>query len=185
MNGPLALASTTVPIGISRVHFPVTALGPGQRLGIWFQGCSIRCPGCISADTWADSKRPTTVGEVLASLLPKLKEIDGFTISGGEPFDQPEALESLLRGLRSSTSADILVFSGHKLEDLGDRLAAVLRHYERALDLGTPGDALRRVLAGSGKVDSIVSAVARPLVEMATVRSPCRKLGGARKLPAR
>ena len=45
-------------------------------------------------------------------------------------------------------------------EDLGDRLAAVLRHYERALDLGTPGDALRRVLAGSGKVDSIVSAVA-------------------------
>src|SRR5712675_977253 len=44
-------------------------------------------------------------------------------------------------------------------EDLGDRLAAVLRHYERALDLGTPGDALRRVLSASGKVDSIVGGV--------------------------
>ncbi|MCT5046402.1 radical SAM protein, partial [Pseudomonas aeruginosa] len=27
-------------------------MGTGRRLGIWFQGCSIRCPGCISADTW-------------------------------------------------------------------------------------------------------------------------------------
>ena len=44
-------------------------------------------------------------------------------------------------------------------EDLGDRLVAVLRHYERALDLGTPGDALRRVLSASGKVDSIVGGV--------------------------
>src|SRR5712671_2891638 len=44
-------------------------------------------------------------------------------------------------------------------EDLGDRLAAVLRHFERALDLGTPGDALRRVLSASGKVDSIVGGV--------------------------
>src|SRR5712672_4055892 len=44
-------------------------------------------------------------------------------------------------------------------EDLGDRLAAVLRHFERALDLGTPGDALRRVLSASGQVDSIVGGV--------------------------
>jgi SAM-dependent methyltransferase len=45
-------------------------------------------------------------------------------------------------------------------DDLGDRLATVLRRYERALDLGTPGDALRRVLAASGKVDSIIGGVA-------------------------
>jgi SAM-dependent methyltransferase len=45
-------------------------------------------------------------------------------------------------------------------DDLGDRLATVLRRYERALDLGTPGDALRRVLAASGKVESIVGSVA-------------------------
>src|SRR3954452_16856376 len=44
-------------------------------------------------------------------------------------------------------------------DDLGDRLAAGLRHYEQALDLGTPGDALRRVLSASGRVDSIVSGV--------------------------
>jgi SAM-dependent methyltransferase len=45
-------------------------------------------------------------------------------------------------------------------EDLGDRLAAVLRRFDRALDLGTPTDALRRVLAASGKVEEIVGVVA-------------------------
>jgi SAM-dependent methyltransferase len=43
-------------------------------------------------------------------------------------------------------------------EDLSDRLAAVLRRFERALDLGTPTDALRRVLAASGKVGTIIAA---------------------------
>jgi SAM-dependent methyltransferase len=43
-------------------------------------------------------------------------------------------------------------------EDLSDRLAAVLRRFDRALDLGTPTDALRRVLAASGKVGTIIAA---------------------------
>src|SRR3954447_2166856 len=43
-------------------------------------------------------------------------------------------------------------------EDFADRLAAVLRRFDRALDLGTPTDALRRVLAASGKVGTIIAA---------------------------
>jgi SAM-dependent methyltransferase len=42
--------------------------------------------------------------------------------------------------------------------DLGERLAAVLRQFERAVDLGTPTDAVRRALAASGKVATIVTA---------------------------
>jgi SAM-dependent methyltransferase len=42
--------------------------------------------------------------------------------------------------------------------ELGERLAVVLRRFERAVDLGTPTDAVRRVLAQSGKVATIVSA---------------------------
>ena len=42
--------------------------------------------------------------------------------------------------------------------ELGERLAVVLRQFERAVDLGTPTDAVRRVLADSGKVGTIVSA---------------------------
>jgi len=43
-------------------------------------------------------------------------------------------------------------------EDFTDRLAAVLRRFERAVDLGTPTDAVHRVLAASGKVGSIIAA---------------------------
>jgi SAM-dependent methyltransferase len=43
-------------------------------------------------------------------------------------------------------------------EDVAERLAAVLRRFECALDLGTPTDAVRRALAGSGKVGTIISA---------------------------
>jgi SAM-dependent methyltransferase len=43
-------------------------------------------------------------------------------------------------------------------EDFGERLGAVLRHFDLALDLGTPGEALRRVLAASGKVGTIIAA---------------------------
>src|SRR5262245_34902780 len=43
-------------------------------------------------------------------------------------------------------------------EDLSDRLATVLRRFEYALDLGTPTDAVRRVLAASSKVGTIIAA---------------------------
>ena len=108
-------------ISISRVHFPVTTLGPGRRLAIWVQGCSIRCPGCVSIDTWAAG--PTSsVDEVFQALLPVLATADGVTVSGGEPFNQPDALRHLLTRFRSFTSADILVYSGYSLEALSSRL---------------------------------------------------------------
>ncbi len=105
-------------IDISRLHFPITTLGPGRRVGIWFQGCSIRCPGCISADTWATGRGRTTVDDVLKAITRWAEKADGVTVSGGEPFDQPEALLELLRGLRERIAGDILVYSGHPREAL-------------------------------------------------------------------
>ncbi len=43
--------------------------------------------------------------------------------------------------------------------ELGERLSVVLRTFERAVDLGTPTDAVRRLLADSGKIATVVSAV--------------------------
>src|SRR5262249_242499 len=42
-------------------------------------------------------------------------------------------------------------------EDLSDRLAAVLRRFDCALDLGPPTPAVRPVLAASGKVGTIIA----------------------------
>lgn len=105
-------------LSLSRVHFPVTTLGPGRRLGIWVQGCSIRCPGCISSDTWAKKSPDIDVTELLDRIRPWLHECDGITISGGEPFEQPEALEQLLHAIRQLSRANILAYSGLPLEKL-------------------------------------------------------------------
>lgn len=108
-------------LALSRVHFPVTTLGPGMRLGIWVQGCSIRCPGCISSDTWAKKAPDVEVAELLEHIQPWLDECDGITISGGEPFEQPEALEQLLRDIRELSGVSVLVYSGLPLEELASR----------------------------------------------------------------
>lgn len=111
-------------LAISRIHFPVTTLGPGRRVGIWFQGCSIRCPGCISVDTWRAVPGEVTAQELVQSLEPWLSECDGVTISGGEPFDQLPGLVSLLKELRRRFNTNVLVYSGYSYENvLGSRMA--------------------------------------------------------------
>lgn len=112
-------------IGISRIHFPVTALGPGKRLGIWFQGCSLRCKGCISVDTWGKAKELITIDQLMSELQTWLPQAEGITISGGEPFDQFEALLALLIKLREKTTVDILLYTGYSSEKIADQLQLI------------------------------------------------------------
>ena len=115
-------------IAINKVHYPVTTLGYGKRVGIWTQGCSIRCPGCISKDTWERSKEHwTQIDDLVAACRGWLAQADGITVSGGEPFDQPEALTGLLDRLRAETRGDILVYSGYSHESLSKRFPGVIR----------------------------------------------------------
>jgi anaerobic ribonucleoside-triphosphate reductase activating protein len=104
MNGEL--------LALSRVHFPVSALGPGQRVGIWFQGCSRRCAGCISPDTWGFLQPALAIPAFVHSLDGWLRQCDGITITGGEPLDQPGALTALVRLLKERYAKNILLFTG-------------------------------------------------------------------------
>lgn len=114
----------TNAIAISRLHFPVTTLGPGLRIGIWFQGCSIHCPGCISQDTWDPKLGWTNVDAIIAAMQPWLSDAQGITISGGEPFDQPNALRLLLQNLRRIPTMDVLVYSGYAFSKLSEWVEA-------------------------------------------------------------
>ncbi|MEV5705708.1 4Fe-4S single cluster domain-containing protein [Actinoallomurus sp. NPDC052274] len=100
---------------LAKAHFPVTTLGPGRRAGIWTQGCTIHCPGCLSRDTWAADPRTAIPVATVLGWLRSLTGVEGVTISGGEPFQQPEALRALLLGIRAwaPPEIDILVYSGY------------------------------------------------------------------------
>lgn len=120
-------------IAVNRAHFPVTVLGPGRRIGIWVQGCSLACTGCVSRDTWAkDVGRNMPVAQLLQWCRSVAEQgFDGVTISGGEPFEQPKAMARLLDGLCAWRAADgldfdILCYSGMPLRRLRQRHGSLL-----------------------------------------------------------
>ncbi|WP_067455717.1 4Fe-4S single cluster domain-containing protein [Actinomadura macra] len=107
---------------LAKAHYPVTTLGPGTRAGIWTQGCTLHCHGCLSRDTWdADPGKAVPVKAILGWLESLPGPVDGVTISGGEPFQQPAALAALLQGIAAwrdgrqheTIGLDILVYSGY------------------------------------------------------------------------
>jgi anaerobic ribonucleoside-triphosphate reductase activating protein len=75
-------------------------------------------------DTWAVGKHTTLLDDVKSGILAFLPFADGVTISGGEPFDQPDALRALLCWLWEMKSGDVLVYSGYSHEALTHHLAA-------------------------------------------------------------
>jgi anaerobic ribonucleoside-triphosphate reductase activating protein len=118
---------------LNKAHWPVTVLGPGRRIGIWVQGCSIHCPGCVSQDTWPRDQSKAIPVRDLLTWCRKVSSgaLDGVTISGGEPFEQPKALRVLLDGLiawrrDAALDFDILCYSGLPQRRLEKEHAALL-----------------------------------------------------------
>jgi anaerobic ribonucleoside-triphosphate reductase activating protein len=90
------------------------ANGPGARAVLWVQGCSLRCPGCHNPHTWTTRPRFVfTVDSAIAWYEAKARAgaLRGLTLSGGEPFEQAQALAELCRRVRAG-GADVVTFSG-------------------------------------------------------------------------
>lgn len=115
------------------------------------QGCWIRCPGCISKDTWdSDPEFQIEIEELLANCDEWLHRCDGVTISGGEPFDQPQALRQLITHIRGRISGDVLVYSGYSHKKLFERFPEVLSSIDMLISepyVESAGDSL--LLRGS------------------------------------
>ena len=105
---------------IARILFPVKVLGPGNRIGIWFCGCPRRCDGCSNPELWEFQDRYKTSLETVMTLIEKISrahKVDGFTLTGGDPFFQPDVLSELLERIKK-ISDDILVYTGYTKDEL-------------------------------------------------------------------
>jgi anaerobic ribonucleoside-triphosphate reductase activating protein len=111
-------------LSLGRIYYPVKTLGPGNRVGIWLRGCPLDCKGCISPELKIyDRSREVSADEITAMIKTIPSPVDGFTISGGEPFFKPQALSLLVAAL-SEINDDIIIFTGYTLKALkekGDR----------------------------------------------------------------
>lgn len=110
----------TVTLDVAQILFPVQTLGNGRRLGVWVRGCSRRCPGCASPEFQLRAGPGIPVRQLL-ERMPDFPQCTGLTVSGGEPFDQPEGVLELVRWFRQRYSDDILLYTGYTLQQLQDR----------------------------------------------------------------
>lgn len=107
-------------IRLNRMLWPITTLGPGLRLGVWVQGCSLRCEGCASLDTWdpdGGSSWPiAALADEVASVLQD-ERLDGISLTGGEPIQQAAPLVELLDAVTGllGTGPDVVLFTGYTL----------------------------------------------------------------------
>lgn len=116
---------------IDRVMYPITSLGPGQRLVIWTIGCSKHCKGCSNPELWdrAPSKN-IDVDSLASNIIKQLdgQKIDGITITGGDPLEQYDELVKLILMLKPICD-DILVYTGYIVSEIPTDKLAVLKKY--------------------------------------------------------
>lgn len=65
------------------------ANGPGIRVVLWCQGCSIHCPGCHNESTWDFSKGNDVMLDDITDMFLELNKpyVQGLTLSGGNPLE--------------------------------------------------------------------------------------------------
>jgi len=88
--------------------------GPGKRYVIWVQGCSIRCEGCANKYLW---EREEGVPMSISDLLDDIKstiDIEGITITGGEPLDQAEQILRIVEEIKK-INLTVVLFTGYTI----------------------------------------------------------------------
>ena len=94
--------------------------GPGLRYAVFVQGCSHHCPGCHNPESQpAEGGTETTLAALLADIRAN-GLVHDVTLSGGEPFEQPEACAALAAALKRE-GYGIWCYTGYLYDDLAGR----------------------------------------------------------------
>ncbi|WUI04264.1 4Fe-4S cluster-binding domain-containing protein [Spirillospora sp. NBC_00431] len=123
MSGP------PIPWRLHAVLPRSVANGPGTRYVIWSQGCALGCPGCFNPETHAaDGASVRTVGDVAAEVLAGAEHLEGVTLTGGEPLEQPAATGAFCAEVKARSGLGVIVLTGftrREIESDPARAAAV------------------------------------------------------------
>jgi anaerobic ribonucleoside-triphosphate reductase activating protein len=91
--------------------------GPGSRMVVFFQGCPRGCPGCFNPDTHTlEICESLSVEDIFSKFYST--GVEGITVSGGEPFLQPDGLICLLKVAREIYNLNTIVYTGFTYEEI-------------------------------------------------------------------
>ncbi len=91
--------------------------GDGVRLTVFTQGCLHNCPHCHNPNTHSLDGGHLVLTDDIVTSLQKNPLLTGITISGGEPFLQPDAVLDLVDRSKH-IGKNIWVYSGFTFEQL-------------------------------------------------------------------
>lgn len=96
-------------------------LGPYSRFVLWVQGCPFSCKGCMTPDS-QDFNSGTEINIItIGDLILNVNNIEGLTISGGEPFSQAKELVELLNIIKEKKDLGVIIYSGYTLQQLKNK----------------------------------------------------------------
>ena len=104
----------------SDVTFDSIVDGPGLRMVIWTQGCIHNCIGCHNPQTHNLYGGYEVDTKYIINTIKNSKLQKGITLSGGEPFLQPEALEEIAKEAKKY-KLDVWSYTGFTFEALLDK----------------------------------------------------------------
>lgn len=91
--------------------------GPGLRLAVFTQGCPHHCPGCHNPQSHDFEGGELRDTDDILNIARDNMLLDGITLSGGEPFAQPEACLELAKGAHA-LGLNVWCYSGYTFEAL-------------------------------------------------------------------
>ena len=110
-----------LPLRVINIYPETIVDGEGLRFSIYFSGCFHKCKECQNPETWEYNQGTVLDEDFEERIFQQINEntlLSGVTLSGGDPFFNPEALLEFLKKLKKRTKANIWCYTGFVYETL-------------------------------------------------------------------
>lgn len=108
-------------LNVARIISESKIYGPGTRTVIWFQGCSIRCDGCINQELLNFVKKRQCTTQMIISQIKNSR----VTLLGGEPLDQIDLLNLLVSLKKAQIS--VVLFTGYEWNNISQQTKEIIQ----------------------------------------------------------
>ena len=113
--------------------------GPGIRVSIFVQGCSIHCKGCFNKVAWDFNAGKDFTNDTIQHILDLANSphIKGLSILGGEPLAEPniDGVEALITAFKNRyKDKDVWLWTGYKYKDFNNKQKKVVNKVDTFID---------------------------------------------------
>jgi anaerobic ribonucleoside-triphosphate reductase activating protein len=104
---------------------------------VFAQGCPHHCKGCHNPQTHDPRGGYESTPDEIIARMAKNPLLRGITLTGGEPFQQPEAMTELARKAKAACY-DVVAYTGYTIEALiemkSQNVDEMLKHIDILID---------------------------------------------------